>query len=278
MDNLEKNLSNLPKPKLRRMADFKIKFRIYSFMFGKSIKNLAVLFLHPHSLALRVSYMILAIVVFLGAGGVYAANNENIIPGHSLYPLKKTVETVEQTLSFTKESQVNTLNKISERRLKEAINLATDNKKIESDEQENKESIGRNLDELVENLNEVINITTKINNQKQAQKIKDDVRQKNEEVIKYLDSLEDISKDKEDSETSDRINRAKKTIKNYQKILDDNQFRDRDDNDFKKSRKDKNDSRDYNIEIKEKNDSSDDDSADQNRDNNQSEDDREERD
>lgn len=236
MDNLEKNLSNLPKPKLRPAADLKIRLRIYRFMIWKGMRNSMSALLHPHSLMLRVSYTTLAIVIFLGGSAVYAANNDNITPGHSLYPLKKTIETVEQNLSLTKNAQVNTLNKLSERRLKEAINLA--NEDVESDDNSDKAQgdIKQNLDELVENLNEAVIISQEIDDQAKAQRVKESIKEKNENVIKYLEDLGDIARQKRDHEISDKVDEAKQAIEKYQKMLEDDEKSSDKKEDSKKSR------------------------------------------
>lgn len=242
MENLEKKLSALPKPRLSRKTDFKIKFKIYSFILFRNLERS----LRPYSMLAKVSYAALAIVVFLGSSAVYAANNDNITPGHTLYPLKKTVENVEQNLSFTKNAQVETLNKISERRLKEALNMAQENAEVDdaSDQTQNNSNIKQSLDEVVDNLGEAVITSKEINNEKSAKKAKEAIKEKNEDVIKYLDDLEDIAKEKNDQEVFEKVNEAKKAIKKYQEILDDDKEGDRpsinEDNSFIKSHKDDN--------------------------------------
>lgn len=240
MENLEKKLSDLPKPKLSKKTDFKIKFKIYSFILLRNLQRS----LRPYSMLAKVSYAVLAILIFLGSSAVYATNNDSITPGHTLYPLKKTVENVEQNLSFTKNAQVDTLNKISERRLKEALNMAQENVEVDnaSSQGQNNSNIKHSLDEVVDNLEEAVITSKEISNEKSAKKAKEAIKEKNEGVIKYLDDLENIAKDKNDQEVSEKINEAKEAVKKYQKILDDEEEDDRpsinEDNSFIKGRKD----------------------------------------
>ena len=246
MDNLEKYLSNLPKPKLSRRADLKIRFKIYHFGVLKNLQKFWQIIFRPHSLLFKVSYTTLIIVVILGSSAVYAANNDNITPGHSLYPLKKTIENVEQSLSFTKQAQVNTLNKLSERRLKEAINLASEDMELDDNGQEASGNIKQNLDELVENLSEAVTITQEIDDQHEAERVKENIKKKNENVIKYLDNLEDIARQKRDHEISDKVDEAKEAIKKYQKMLDDD-----DEPSFNKDKDSKNKDKDSDNERSE---------------------------
>jgi len=237
-------------------------------MIWKGMGNSMSTLLHPHSFWLRVSYMTLIIMIVLGSSAVYAANNDNITPGHSLYPLKKTIETVEQNLSLTKNAQVNTLNKLSERRLKEAINLASEDIEKNDNEQESNSNIKQNLDELVENLNEAVTISQEIGDQDKAQQVKENIKEKNENVIKYLEDLGDIARQKRDHEISDKVDEAKQAIRKYQKILEDDEKSSNKKEDSKKSlwerRSDNNDDNDE--PLKNSNESGRDDFSDEGRD------------
>src|SRR3989339_559240 len=98
MENLEKNLSNLPKPKLSWQADFKIRFKIYSFIFVKNLKKPFALLLIKNTLVARVALTALVVIIVLGSTAVYAASNDQLTLGDTFYPLKKVIENVEKQL------------------------------------------------------------------------------------------------------------------------------------------------------------------------------------
>lgn len=222
MDNLEHQLSNLPKSKLSKTADFKIKFKIYRSLYLAKTRGFVQKLFHPHSLLAKVSYASLAVLVFLGSTAVYAVNNDHITPGNTLYPLKKTIESIEQQLAVTKPAQVDTLNKLSERRLKEAINLAQEDSDLSDQAKQAEASVNiqQSLDEALDNLDEAMTTTQKINDNKSAQKVKENMKKQNEDMIKYLDDLEDIAEQKNDQIISDKVEQARQTIDKYQKILE----------------------------------------------------------
>ncbi len=221
MDNLEKDLFNLPKAKLSRQADFKIKFKIYRFLFLSRLQKSKQALFHPHSLLARISYVSLLILVVLGSTAVYAASNDHITTGDTFYPLKKTIENVEQQLSFTKKSQVDTLNKLSERRLKEAINLAQDNieNKVNQDSAVISNNIQETINAAVDNVDSAVKTSKKIENKDKAKEAKQKIKQQNEEMIKYLEHIEEITKD-EDQKVSAKVDEAKEKIRQYNEELE----------------------------------------------------------
>lgn len=272
MDNLEKNLSNLPKPRLSKKADFKIKFKIYTFILRSKLQKLGYIFFRPYSMLAKVSYATLLVVIVLGSTAVYAANNDNITPGHSFYPLKKTIENVEENLSFTKNAQVDTLNKMSERRLKEALNMAQENIEVEdtSSQGENNSNIKQSLDEVVGNLEEAIATSKEISNTKSAKKAKEAIKKKNKDIIQYLDNIGDMAKKNQDEGVINKINEAKEAINKYNDDLDEDSGKDSKKYDsFIENRRDKN--------IDKQNEDSDKDSEDRNSNNESDQDNRQDR-
>ncbi len=224
MDNLEKNLSQLPKVTLSKKADLKIRLRIYRAMFFASGKSFVQTFLHPHSLLAKISYLSLLIFVLLGSTAVYAANNDHITPGHSLYPVKKTIENVEQQLSITKKSKVETLNKLSERRLKEAVNLSNENLQSVEDQVEQQKIISDNIQqtitEAVDNINQAIDTSQTIENKKKAKEVKEQIKRKNEDISEYLNSIDSMAKERQDEAVIKKVQEAKKTLEEYRKKLE----------------------------------------------------------
>lgn len=222
MEDLEKQLSKLPQAKLGERADFKIKFKIYSLVLSKNLQKFAKIFFHPHSLIAKVSLTVLAIFVVLGATAVYAANNDQITPGSILYPLKKTVENVEQQLSLTKSAKVENFNKLSERRLKEALNLAwqDDTQKDSDQTAEVNNNIEQSIAEAVNNFDSAIETSQKIEDTNDSQKVRESLKQKQESMVKYLDNISDIAKNKKDEKMVKKINEAKEAIGKYDQMLE----------------------------------------------------------
>lgn len=225
MENLEQQLSQLPKAEMSKKADWKIRLKIYHFLLLKNLKIFSRAFLHPRSLLAKLLLSALVVLIFLGSTAVYAVNNDHITPGHTFYPLKKTIENVEQQLSLTEKAKVETLNKLSERRLKEALNMAEQETDEQSDDQKEdfKNNIEQSIDEAVNNFDSAIETSKKIENINNSKKTRETLKNKQESMVKYLDSINDIAKDKKDESMIKKIDEAKKVIKEYD--LDD----DRDD-------------------------------------------------
>lgn len=217
MEDLEKNLSSLPKYKLSKKADFKIKSKIYAFVFSKNLQKFAQAFFHPHSLVAKVSLVALMIFVVLSGTAVYAVSNDHITPGSTLYPLKKTIENVEQKLSFTETAKVETLNKLSERRLKEALNMAEEEDDRQSDDQkeEFKYNIEQSIEEAVNNFDSAIETSKKIENTVNSKTSKENLKNRQESMVKYLDSINDIAKNKKDESMIKKIDEAKRAIEEH---------------------------------------------------------------
>ncbi|MFA6253036.1 MAG: DUF5667 domain-containing protein [Patescibacteria group bacterium] len=222
MEDLEKQLSRLPKSELSKTADFKIKFKIRLFIFTKNLQKFGQTFFHPHSLMTKVSLVALLVFVVLGSTVVYAVNNDNITPGHSFYPLKKTIENVEQQLSLTKTSQVDTLGKFSERRLKEALNLSQEDSKGHTTDENAvvSNNIKQTISEAVDNVDSAIKTSQKIVNTKNAKKAKESIKKKNKDIMQYLDNIGNIAQENQDEEVMDKIREAKKAIDKYNEQLD----------------------------------------------------------
>lgn len=222
MDNLEKNLFNLPKPKLSRKADWQIKLKIYKFLLLKTLKAVAHKFWHPHSLLAKLSLSALALFVLLGSTAVYAVNNDRIAPGHTFYPLKKTIESVEQQLALTESAKLETLNKISERRLKEALVIAEDDPVSDNSLQQSvTASIEKNIDEALNNFDSAVLTAQKIVSTEKSQKSREDLKDRQETMVKYLDSIGTMVKNQNNEEILKKIDEAKKDIKAYDNFLDD---------------------------------------------------------
>lgn len=248
MENLEQQLSQLPKAKMSKKADWKIKLKIYNFLLVKNLKKSAQVFLHPHSLWARLALSVLVMFVFLGATAVYAVNNDHIAPGHTFYPLKKTIENIEQQMALTKKAKVETLNKISERRLKEALTIAEhDEQEIDNDvSQKSNNNIEKNIEEALDYFDSAVVTVQKIENIENSKKSREELKDKQEAMVKYLDNISQVIKNKNNEEILKKIDEAKKTIREYDEVLDDEQNEERirskrKNNDDKKNEQDKKD-------------------------------------
>lgn len=229
MENLEQQLSQLPKAEISKKADWKIKLKIYNFLLVKNLKKSTQIFLHPHSLWARLALSVLVMFVFLGVTAVYAVNNDHITLGHTFYPLKKTIENIEQQMALTKKAKVETLNKISERRLKEALTIAEhDEQEIDNDvSQKSNNNIEKNIEEALDYFDSAVVTVQKIENIENSKKSREELKDKQEAMVKYLDNISQVIKNKNNEEILKKIDEAKKTIKEYDEVLDDEQNEER---------------------------------------------------
>ncbi|MFA5126814.1 MAG: DUF5667 domain-containing protein [Patescibacteria group bacterium] len=222
MDNLEKNLLNLPKPNLGRNTDLKIRSKIRWFVFFKNLR-VALDLPIPKTPILRPIFLSLLIVaVIFGSTAAYAYANDSVTIGSALYPLKKAVENVQQNLSLTKNSKVDTLNNFSERRLKEAVNLVEENQQNDRIDQQAVASnnIQATIDEAVNNIDSAVKTSQEIVDVKAAQRAKDKIKKKNEAIVQYLDNIEKIADINQNKEVINKVNEAKRAIDKYNAVLD----------------------------------------------------------
>ena len=118
MNNLEKQLNNLPRKKLRLNADYLLRFKLYKAMWQKK----AAIYIQYFSFKKHLSPLAITIVLIsliIGVPG-YAYANENITASHYLYGVKKAVEKIELTLTFSKEKKQEKQEKFIIKRLNEA--------------------------------------------------------------------------------------------------------------------------------------------------------------
>lgn len=127
MNNLEKKLSQLPKPRMRKRADLKIRFKLYSLLWQKKLAGLrAVLNLKQVRLAPVLAVAVMTCMLVIVPGYAYASSSVTL--GHLLYPVKLGLEKAELSLSRSSLAKVKTYEKFVERRLDEASILSQDNK------------------------------------------------------------------------------------------------------------------------------------------------------
>ena len=138
MDNLEKKLNNLPRARLRRRADLKIRFRLYAAILKKRLAPEKMRFSWNFR-ALAGSVLLLILIVVPG----YAYAGTNVVPGDFLYPLKMKLEEIELSLA-RKKNKAEIYAELSAKRLAEAKVLATT-----IDKPKTEEKIKINLDKAL---------------------------------------------------------------------------------------------------------------------------------
>lgn len=137
MNNLEKQLNCLPKGKLRRKADLKIRWRIYILMAQKRFDNL---YIYRHRWAAG-TVLALFVLIFVIPGYVYASPSVNRL--NFLYPVKQAMENVEVTLKKDPVAKFNTLEKFTQKRLAEINTMAKSGAKAD------KQAIINTMDEAL---------------------------------------------------------------------------------------------------------------------------------
>lgn len=118
MDNLEKQLNNLPKKKLSMRADYSLRFKLYKAMWQKNIDMYVQYFSFKKHLPPLIAALVL-ISLIVGVPG-YAYANENITSAHYLYGVKKAIEKIEFVFAFSEEKKQEKQEKFIAKRFNEA--------------------------------------------------------------------------------------------------------------------------------------------------------------
>lgn len=118
-NNIEKKLSGLPRAKLSKKADRKIRFRLYLLMLKNKLFNFPALNKAGFWLKPATSLALLILFLFLGSGA-YAYSSDKVTRGHFFYPFKRGLERVELDFSLSQLAKVRTYSKFAQRRVAEA--------------------------------------------------------------------------------------------------------------------------------------------------------------
>lgn len=222
MDNLEKILANLPKPKLRLKADLKIKSQLYYLIFLNRVIKL-IGNLRPQSYILRNSLIValLIIIIFSGAS-IYAYSSSNVAPGSRLYLLKRAVEKAEQQVSFTPAAKSQTFQKFSQRRLEEALRLSRRKSAVgqisNADDKQASVNIQKSIEEAVNNLAAAANTAAAIKNQAEARTVKNQITEHAGSETKYLNEIAAFADSDNDQEIMNKVREAKTVLSQYQNV------------------------------------------------------------
>ncbi|MDO8592674.1 MAG: DUF5667 domain-containing protein [bacterium] len=229
MDNLEKILANLPKPKLRLKADLKIKSKLYYLILSKRLEKLfsqpaprGQVYILKNSLAIA----LMIIIIFSGTS-IYAYSSGEVMPGNRLYSLKRAMEKVEQQASITPAAKSQTYQKFSQRRLEEALRLSrrksSGGQISNADNQQVSANIQKNIAEAVSNLITAADTAAAIKNQAESLAAQSRITERADSEVKYLNQIAAFAAFADDQEILDKVSDAKTAINQYQNAsLDDN--------------------------------------------------------
>ena len=221
MDNLEKILNNLPKPKLNFWAGLKIKTKIYFHLAWRHF-NIFPGALTPKKLIFSRAFAALLIIFVIFSGtSLYAYSDNNVTIGHALYPIKRIMESAEQTISYTDSLKASTYQKFSQRRLEEALSLSAENLKNSRSAVKNRTSldIQKNINEAVNNISSAINSANDIKNTTEANNVKNNINNSETSVLQYLNKIKENADTDNDGDLIEKINEAEETINKYKGII-----------------------------------------------------------
>ena len=207
MEILEKLLAALPKNKLKRSADFKIKFQLYRIIYLKRLKDTFNFFSWNFVVQRRYLALGLFILLIFGTTSVYAYASNNVAPGNKLYPLKIAIEKIEQTVAVSSSAKIANYKKLSTRRLQEAVVLSKEN--INSKQTEN---IKNNIDSEVNNHTAIVNHINNLKDAKKTATLIEQAKNNDQEEINYLDKIGEYAKNNQNEEVLQKVNEAKKVI------------------------------------------------------------------
>lgn len=221
MDKLEAQLNKLPSAKLSLAADTKIKSRLFKAMAAQNFNRLGSLsWLALKPVGRTVAIASLAVLLLVGTS-IYAYASGGVTQGSALYPLKRAVEALEETVNLSPAAKVKTYSKFSERRLQEALILSQKNTPANEQEQEViNEHIKTSLDEAADNISSVVNQAKTGAERGETEAIKQ-LKEKNEDTTKYLRAIEDKAQSEHNEEVIKKVNEVRDNIRQYQSILED---------------------------------------------------------
>ena len=225
MNNLEKKLSGMPKPKLSFKADLKIKSKLYYFIISKKLNEDLNLNLPSYNLIQYSLAVALIIIVIFGGTSIYAYTNSNITPGQKLYQLKRAVENVEKDLAITHAMKVAVYEKLSNRRLEEAVNLSKNNSNSLPPEKQAEKTvnINKSIDDAMENFNHVIDTAKSVNNTTTVENITNNLKKDESSKIDYLSKIEQNANFQKEADVISKVKKAKDTINKYRALMNENE-------------------------------------------------------
>ena len=226
---LEKILNNLPKNKLSRYADLKIKFQLYRLLAFAYLKRL---FTFNHQLTLLNKGLVAAMIVIIifGATSVFAYASDSVVPGNIIYPLKKAVEKLEQNIAPNKIAKIAVYEKQSVRRLEEAVNLSQENSTTtpvtENVKANVSNNIEKNISEVISNNQSVLESINKLGDYQKASHAASQARIADKAKTEYLDKIAEYAESNNDDQMLEAVNQAQKIINNQKYKYQDQEIED----------------------------------------------------
>ena len=226
---LEKILNDLPKNKLSRLANFKIKFQLYRLMFFAYLKKLFT-FNHQLSFLNKGLVAALVVIVMFGATSIFAYASASVVPGNIIYPLKKAVEKLEQNIAPNKTAKIAVYEKQSVRRLEEAVNLSEKNSTTTPASENTKASVSnhieKNISEVVSNHQAVLESINKLDDYQKASDAASQAKNADKAKTEYLDKIAEYAESNHDDQMLEAVNQAQDIISHQKYKYQDQELKD----------------------------------------------------
>jgi|GEM_PF-3138313 len=212
MNNPEKLLATLPKNKLGRKADLKIKFQLYRLIW---LQRFAGIFDFSRGQLLNLNRgwaLAIIVVIALGSTSIYAYASNDVLPGNQLYPLKIVLEKIEQNIAIDKTAKIANLEKVSSRRLREAVELSQKNSDSDKTKGAINEKIKNSIAIEVSNHEKVSDHIKNLSNDNEIKSSIEKAKKNDEREINYLNKIAEYAQENNDQEILDKANNAKEII------------------------------------------------------------------
>ncbi len=214
MENLEKLLSTLPKNKLSRSADIKIKFSLYRLILQNRLAKFFDFSVWHLSTSNKAWAFGLFLLLILGTTSFYAYASNDILPGSQLYPVKIALEKIEQKMTPNNSAKIANLEKFSERRLSEAVSLSQKEQKTTQEAQRINEDIKKNIAAEVSNHEAVVGHLNQLADSPKAQSLINEAKTNDQKEIKYLDRIAAFAVDNKHEDILQNVQAAREIINN----------------------------------------------------------------
>jgi len=217
MENFEKYISDLPKAKLSVKADRKIKFRLYKLIALSKLEDIFSVFsLRSITFNRGVALAFGMLVVIFSATSFYAYASNAVIPGSSLYPIKIAIEKIEQKIAVSNTAKIANYEKISNRRLEEAVSLSKASATLDPVASNNaNENIKNNINAELANHMAVVNSINSLGNTVNATataEVINKAQNNDKQELYYLNRIAENAKQTNNTEIIQKVNEAQKII------------------------------------------------------------------
>jgi hypothetical protein len=221
MDNLEKQLANLPQAKLSYWADRKIKCKLYAFIIGKNCRQFLGHFVLANVVLRRTLAIAMIVIMIVGGTSFYAYANDSLTEGDVLYPLKRAVETVEKQVAFSQPAKIKTHEKLAERRLHEAALLSQADATAEPgrDSEQMHERIKKSLDEAVAETGSAVEQAKATGDDKTGPEAAERARDKEPKQSERLEAIAKNADLRHDEDLIKKVRETKEAMRQYRREL-----------------------------------------------------------